>query len=540
MVDDLDKYSRGDWTIEDLLRSHNGHRLLLLRLVLVPLAFLTGWNVRVEMFLGVAVATATFALFARALRGALGVGPTFGGCLMVASIAVFSLSQWENWTWGFQLNVAMAVFFSLLALVLLSGEPSWPRTALAVTSAILGSLSQAAGLTIWPAGVVPILASALPGSRLRRLAVWGAVAVAVLGLYAWPRSGDVGAPRPSTFVLSHPADTLAFVLTVIGGPVVSFTGAAWPPHDAGIAMLVALAGLALAALSWLALRDHVEVRPSLLPLAAVALWSVGVAAQIALGRAEGGRPQAMASRYVSFATPFWIAVIGLLGVVSLHGSRFRTAARVALAALGGSLLVSSLWSFGSFEARWRMVWPALAEARQRKAPDRVLVVLHPEVNQVRDRIHVLRRLHLSFFREGFVLPPVAVPLATFAQALELRSAAPEFAVGEVEGLRVAVKNPTPDLWSALGRGGWDNERSVRLSYHWLSSDGAVVVYDGLRTELPRDLLGGEQVEVEARVRAPADPGRFVLRLTLVQEAVAWFDAQGGSPLDLAVEVAPGR
>ena len=72
MVEDLDKHSRGAWTIDDLLRSHNGHRLLLLRLVLVPLAFLTGWNVRVEMFLGVALAASTFALFAGTLRRAHG------------------------------------------------------------------------------------------------------------------------------------------------------------------------------------------------------------------------------------------------------------------------------------------------------------------------------------------------------------------------------------------------------------------------------------------------------------------------------------
>jgi hypothetical protein len=542
LVDDLDKYSRGAWTIDDLLRSHAGHRLLLTRLVLVPLAFLTGWNVRVEMFLEVAFAASTFALFAWALRRALGAGPTFAACFVLASIATFSLSQWENWMWGFQLNIALAVFFSVLALTLMSGKPSWPTTALALAAAVLATFSQAGGLTIWPAGIVPILGAPMSaGSRFRRLAIWGTLGAAVIIFYVWPRPGDIGAPRPSPFVLAHPFAYLAFVLTALGGPVVSFTGATWPPRDAGVAGFVALAGLGVLAFSWRALRDHPDVRRGLLPLLGAAFWSAGVAAQIGLGRAEAGRSVGMASRYMGLTTPFWVAVIGLLGAVSLHRPRLRTGARVVLAALGGSLLVSSLWNVGAFEARWRMVWPVLAEARRRGAPDSVLAALHPDVGQVRDRIPVLRRLRLSFFREGYSLPVLVHPLTTLEQSLEVRPPLPRFAVAGVARLRVAVKNPTGERWSALGRGSLNQERSVRLSYHWLSPGGAVVVREGLRTDLPRDLLGGEQVELEATVKAPEDPGSFTLRLTMVQEGVAWFDdAPGGTPLDLVVDVAPGR
>jgi hypothetical protein len=540
MVDDLDKYSRGTWTLDDLWRSHNGHRVVLLRLILVPLALVTRWNIRVEMFLEVAFAASTFALFAWILRRALGTGPTLFACVALASVAVFSLDQWENWMWGFQLNMTLVVFFSVLALAMLSGKPTWPRTTFALMAAVLASLSQAAGLTIWPAALVPIvLAPEGAGSRWIRGAVWGMVGVAVLGIYTWPRPGDVGAPRPSAFAFVHPLDSLAFVLTALGGPVVSFTGRAWPPRDAGIAAFVALAGLALVGLSWRALRESPDLRSRVVPLLGVAVWSVLVAAQIGLGRAEAGRPAAMASRYMTLTTPFWVAAIGFLGEVSLHERRLRLAARVALAALGASLLASSVWHVGSFEERWRYVWPALADARRRDAPDTVLAVLHPDPNQVRDRIPVLRRLRLSFFREGFVLPVRPVPLTAFEQSLEIRVPLPRFTVGRVARLRVAVKNPTADPWSALGPGGFHFERSVHLSYHWLKPDGTLILYEGERTELPRDLLGGEQVEVTAAVRPPGEAGRFTLRLTLVQEGVGWFDEQGGTPLDLAIDVERG-
>jgi hypothetical protein len=351
----------------------------------------------------------------------------------------------------------------------------------------------------------------------------------------------VGAPRPSGFVLAHPGAYLAFVLTTLGGPVVSFTGAPWPPHDAGVAAMVAIVGLATLALSWRALRDQPEARVPLVPLLAVAVWSAGVAAQIALGRAEFGRPAAMASRYMGLTTPFWVAVIGFLGVVALHRPRLRTGARLALTAFGASLLVSSWWQIGAFETRWRTVWPALAEVRHHgDAPDRVLAMLHPEAQQVRDRIGVLRRLRLSFFREGFLAPPPAVRLQSFAQGLRLTSALPSFTVAQIARVRVAVANPTQARWSALGRGGWAQERAVRLAYRWLAADGRAVVENGLRTDLPRDLLGGEEVQLAATVRAPDESGRFTLRLTLVQEGVAWFDARGAAPLDLPVDVHPGR
>lgn len=194
--------------------------------------------------------------------------------------------------WGFQLNVALAVFFTVLALTCLSENPSWRGTALALLAAVLASLSQAAGLTVWPAGIVALTAVPSPArARAWRLGVWTAAGVAIVAFYASARSGDVGAPRPSSFVFAHPGAYLAFVLTVIGGPVVSFTGAPWPPHDHGIAAMVALAGLGVLAFGWRALRDHPEVRRSLVPLLVAALWSAVVAIQIGLGRAEGGRPR---------------------------------------------------------------------------------------------------------------------------------------------------------------------------------------------------------------------------------------------------------
>jgi len=60
---------------------------------------------------------------------------------------------------------------------------------------------------------------------------------------------------------------------------------------------------------------------------------------------------------------------------------------------------------------------------------------------------------------------------------------------------------------------------------------------GLRTPLPGTLVPGERMTALLRVRAPAQAGSYVLRATLVQEGVAWFDElDPGNACDLIVGV----
>jgi acetolactate synthase-1/2/3 large subunit len=66
---------------------------------------------------------------------------------------------------------------------------------------------------------------------------------------------------------------------------------------------------------------------------------------------------------------------------------------------------------------------------------------------------------------------------------------------------------------------------VLLSYRWF--DGCTGRWlaepEALRTRLPHALVPGEPAACRMKVRAPAMPGKYRLRITLVQEHVAWFD-----------------
>jgi acetolactate synthase-1/2/3 large subunit len=65
---------------------------------------------------------------------------------------------------------------------------------------------------------------------------------------------------------------------------------------------------------------------------------------------------------------------------------------------------------------------------------------------------------------------------------------------------------------------------IELCYRWYDAAGDPVgAGDWLHTPLGRALAPGETVATEFLVQAPAQPGRYTLGVTLLQENVAWFD-----------------
>ena len=88
-----------------------------------------------------------------------------------------------------------------------------------------------------------------------------------------------------------------------------------------------------------------------------------------------------------------------------------------------------------------------------------------------------------------------------------------------------------------GEDTWDPDRGYAVAYHWLAEDGRVVVLDGVRSPLPGPVPPGATVHLEARLEAPAEPGRYLLRWDVVQEHVCWLSDLDPTPPDpIPVEV----
>lgn len=112
--------------------------------------------------------------------------------------------------------------------------------------------------------------------------------------------------------------------------------------------------------------------------------------------------------------------------------------------------------------------------------------------------------------------------------------APEQAVaGQAFTVLTRLFNRSGQTWTA------DGAARVNLAYHWLDESGKMIEKDGLRTQIPLPVPPGGRVSVEQKVVAPKVPGRYVLELDPVFEAVAWFsERNGGNTLRLPVEVLP--
>jgi hypothetical protein len=109
------------------------------------------------------------------------------------------------------------------------------------------------------------------------------------------------------------------------------------------------------------------------------------------------------------------------------------------------------------------------------------------------------------------------------------------AAGEAFSVGVRLFNASEHPWTA------DGAARVQLAYHWRTPEGEMVEYEGMRTPIDLPVPPGGAVVAAQRVRAPEEPGRYVLELDLVFEQVAWFsDRNGGNVHRIEIEVTAGE
>jgi UDP-3-O-[3-hydroxymyristoyl] glucosamine N-acyltransferase len=114
---------------------------------------------------------------------------------------------------------------------------------------------------------------------------------------------------------------------------------------------------------------------------------------------------------------------------------------------------------------------------------------------------------------------VALPPTISAEVqLRVLGQPPRVPPGAMFGVDVVVSNQSNETLASLP------PCPVRLSYHWICPDDrSRDVVEGVRTLLSRPLYPEASLTERMTVEAPDTPGSYVLRVTLVQESVFWFD-----------------
>ena len=97
------------------------------------------------------------------------------------------------------------------------------------------------------------------------------------------------------------------------------------------------------------------------------------------------------------------------------------------------------------------------------------------------------------------------------------------AAGSTVDLHATVQNLSARPFPAQASYG---RRLVRLGAQLCSADGSLINRDYERAWLPDHLAPGAAVEVPITVKAPPQPGRYVLKFDLVFEGIDWFESCG--------------
>jgi len=130
---------------------------------------------------------------------------------------------------------------------------------------------------------------------------------------------------------------------------------------------------------------------------------------------------------------------------------------------------------------------------------------------------------------SFAIPPLshAYEAAIYSYKMSLKSQVPRLLPGQSIILPLRLANTSGREWL------YTSKHPIRLSYHWLTKKGDVVVWDGERSPVPQKFREGI---LRAKIKAPEESGNYILEFDLVHEYITWFAQSGASPLQVEVIV----
>lgn len=318
----LIRWHHGTVGLADFWEQQSEHRILAVRVMIWLLGILTDFNVIAEMLLGFGFVALTLVVVRALLETALkDVAPELVPPLTaVSSLLLFSLALQENWFFG-TASVELLLYLASVMLIwaLTRCSNRWRNLGIAVSCAVVGTLTEVSGVGLWFIGAVAIwLADDVKDLRIRRLTVWMFAALLTVGAYmrALNWSGSVlqaSASQPHRFVV--------FVGATLGLPFGFGSSPTW-------SAVVGLGGCVVFGIAaFLIHRQRPIAFRGLLPITLLAIYGVLIAAMIGAGRSNLEMKFAMASHYASGPSLFWIATLTMAAVATR--TAWETASRAA-------------------------------------------------------------------------------------------------------------------------------------------------------------------------------------------------------------------
>jgi hypothetical protein len=409
----FDKMYSGHLTFADLFAQHNEHRLFFPQIFMLLIGTITHYNNLAEMyfswFLMCLISYVIFIVYTRKF------GYSERSLIRFVPVVwlVFTLRQFQNLLWGYQIQFYLVVLFLLMALYLLATSKSlgW-RFSFSILSGVVCTFSLANGLLVWPIGLIQIfISSRIPStapkwSYLKIGAVWSIIGMGSYLAYL------IGYVQPSghpslLYFMQHPITSSAFLLASIGNPFSSdlFTAI-------GIGLLLLLLYIWITGLLIKNKLGEGTSTPFFVSLVLFGLLSIAL---LTLGRSGFGAEQALSSHYATITVlgtvGFYLLALSLKIMQKLH--TFILDSMLMLVVLG--LITTNAHAIlkDGPDNRDYLSNSAFYLSTYEYQSDQFLAQLYPAGSVVRERAKILEKYKLNVFSQpGLIITLQNISLPT--------------------------------------------------------------------------------------------------------------------------------
>jgi len=286
--------------------AHSEHLMLFPRIIFTIMAFLSNWNTKLEQLFSICLAIISFYLIYKIAVFKVNDNKfLFHISNIATSMLFFSLVQFINWLWGFQLAWYLINACVILAVYILTISNKFPnkfRLLIAALCCFIASLSSAHGLLSWLA-IIPSVAflERNPKSRKINLLLWVILFVVCCIIYS------IGYQRPEQsadilFFLKKPLIWVSFILMIVGSSSVGLV------INPGLVGLLIIINFVFLNFYWVK-NYNSEFARNAVPWLSLGWFSALVTLMISLGRVGYGVGNALQSRYTTGTILIVIACI---------------------------------------------------------------------------------------------------------------------------------------------------------------------------------------------------------------------------------------
>lgn len=379
----------GDFYLHDLWQQHNEHRLFFPKLIMVAVAYVTHWDTRVEMLVGLAIAATSFVVFIKLVqRTSQSPSAVPAWLLFLCSLIWFSPVQIENWLWGWQIQWFLSVLGVMVALYGLAKirtvQLSYRTLALLLAGTILAQYSLGNGTLLWPLLIAALVYLRVSWSKLSAICLAGFSATV---LY-YSHYANLSDP-PKTLALHEPIAFLKYELLYFGRPLSFYHK---PAMIFGILLLGCFIGLAV----YLFVKKKSMFRRNIIWFT-LGFYVIGSGLITGLARLGFGVEEAASSRYTTISSLLIVSTLVIaynsrtVWQPYLRGSVWFQPALVL--AIVGLVLFNGAWGVHGAQRQHRNLANISNCTHQSRPAASCLLLTYPNETIVRPRLDYLKQIH---------------------------------------------------------------------------------------------------------------------------------------------------